>query len=1459
LVVYPGTYNGGINLEGKEGIHIVSSHHDDPNYVALTIIDCASSGRAFTFDNREDANTVVSGFTIIDGRPENGQPGGAIYIGPDASPTLANLVINNCTVTNADGGAIYVDANSRSVINNVTINNCSAINGDGGGVYIADGAEPAFTWLMVNNCSADGLGGAVYCQSGSMPTFTACGFNACSAAYGGGVYYGPDTSSAFEYCVFNNNSATVGAGIYFDVNSDSRLTICDFNSNTADEEGGGLFYDEDSTVTISDCNFTRNTAGYGAALFFYVNCSGTVADSTLTDNTATGDGGALYLVESGDLSVVDCDITANTATRGAGLYAIDSPQASIIGCHFTSNQASSEIITHEYYIPDPNWTPDPNDPNATAPLVRAYPTDPNFNINDPNLVVVERRTAGTFALGGGLYSFAGPTLIEDCQFNENSASTSGGGIYFADRSNDPTILRNCLFAGNSAGRDGAAVSNNWYSNLVISNCTMTDNTLIGQVSYGAGLYSSYASYASVIDTIFWQNSALHGSQIAVASGDWAQSYPSNVDISFSDIDRRKAEPPDYVDPDGQPVIREGFDANTLPANDDGSTGIVDIGFAINYYGTLYSQLYVNNNGNVTFESPMGTYTPWGLTTNIGRAIIAPFFADVDTWGVDPNDPNNNSKEVTYGTGMVDGRPAFGVNWVDVGYFPSSWDKLNSFQLIIIDRSDRAYGDFDIEMNYEQIQWETGSASGGSDGFGGQSARAGFSNGTGEPGTFFEFEGSGVHSAFLDSNDTGLIYASRHSNALGRYIFAVTAGQIELIAGDPIYVESGCTLSGWDANDPNWLWDASGLNIVDYDPCFTNGYYLSQPNDQNVTSLCIDIGSDLAANVGMHTYTTSTEDDNNDVGIVDLGYHYSGPPTQYELTIIVLEDANDPGIHGAVDPNSGWYYEGTEWTLTAMPDPNYYVKGWYDENGALLSTERTLDVVMDSNQTFSVRFRSPRIIPVSGGGDAIQDHINDAENGDVLVVAPDTYSGNIDLQGKELRLFGINPDDPEVVDYVVIDCGSAGRGFILNSGESSYTVIDGFKIINGNGSQPGGAIYIGNGASPIIANVIISDCSVNNNRGGAIYVGFDSSPSFRNVTINNCTVYNSDGGAVYVSFRSSPEFLGCTISNCSVFRGNGAAVYCGFESSAAFTDCTFANNHADEGDADVNDPNVVGYVSRAGGHAGAIYFAVDSSSQLSRCTFIGNSADLNGGGILWGANNLITVTDSTFTDNSADSGGAVYFDANCTGEVSNTIFLENYANDEGGAIYISESAISVADCNISYNAAARGAGLYCEDSPDSTIVNCTIQYNEAYQAIVTYEYYTPDPNDPTSPLDPEDPNGDPNDPNVIVVEHEQRFGIGEGGGILAFNGLALIADCQINYNTALTSGGGLYLAGDYDLASAVRSDLKNCLVTNNKAGRDGAGVSCNWFIEATISNCTIADNELTRIPGYGGGLYCSYES
>lgn len=61
---------------------------------------------------------------------------------------------------------------------------------------------------------------------------------------------------------------------------------------------------------------------------------------------------------------------------------------------------------------------------------------------------------------------------------------------------------------------------------------------------------------------------------------------------------------------GQGAIRPGFAANTLPGNDDGSTGLVPIGLTANFFGTNYSALFVNNNGNLTFDAPLAEFTPF---------------------------------------------------------------------------------------------------------------------------------------------------------------------------------------------------------------------------------------------------------------------------------------------------------------------------------------------------------------------------------------------------------------------------------------------------------------------------------------------------------------------------------------------------------------------------------------------------------------------------------------------------------------------------------------------------------------------------------------------------------------------------------------------------------------------------------------------------------------------------------
>jgi hypothetical protein len=100
----------------------------------------------------------------------------------------------------------------------------------------------------------------------------------------------------------------------------------------------------------------------------------------------------------------------------------------------------------------------------------------------------------------------------------------------------------------------------------------------------------------------------------------------------------------------------------------------------------------------------------------------------------------------------------------------------------VDRTDTGPGNFDIVFNYDNVLWETGDASGGTNGLGGNPARVGYSNGTGAPGTSFELPGSAAPGALINGGPNALISHSLNSSVAGRYIFASRNGAV--IGGVP---------------------------------------------------------------------------------------------------------------------------------------------------------------------------------------------------------------------------------------------------------------------------------------------------------------------------------------------------------------------------------------------------------------------------------------------------------------------------------------------------------------------------------------------------------------------------------------------------------------------------------------------------------------------------------------------------
>ncbi len=162
---------------------------------------------------------------------------------------------------------------------------------------------------------------------------------------------------------------------------------------------------------------------------------------------------------------------------------------------------------------------------------------------------------------------------------------------------------------------------------------------------------------------------------------------------------------------------DGSYSLAMPPNDDGSSAQIVLPFQYNLYGQLFNTCYINNNGNISFDNAYFTFSSSGFPSS-DYVMVAPFWADVDTYG---------AGQVWYKVTPT----ALYVNWVGVGYFSSQTDKINTFQLIITDGNDPVIGiGKNTSFCYEDMQWTTGSASGGVNGFGGTPATVGANLGNG---------------------------------------------------------------------------------------------------------------------------------------------------------------------------------------------------------------------------------------------------------------------------------------------------------------------------------------------------------------------------------------------------------------------------------------------------------------------------------------------------------------------------------------------------------------------------------------------------------------------------------------------------------------------------------------------------------------------------------------------------------
>ncbi|MCP4348557.1 MAG: choice-of-anchor D domain-containing protein [Desulfobacterales bacterium] len=259
-----------------------------------------------------------------------------------------------------------------------------------------------------------------------------------------------------------------------------------------------------------------------------------------------------------------------------------------------------------------------------------------------------------------------------------------------------------------------------------------------------------------------------------------------------------------------------------------------------------------------------------------------------------------------------------------------------------------------------------------------------------------------------------------------------------------------------------------------------------------------------------------------------------------------------------------------------------------------------------------------------------------------------------------------------------------------------------KIANStftNNNNTSGSYSEGGNASAVQAKdtLTISNCTFTNNKSSAYNGSAVNATGYVSLNITDSTFTNNSGGAV----NGSGSITNCTFTNNN---GTNAGAVNG---SGTITNCTFINNNGNSGGA-VNGYETISdsiFIDNTASSIGGAIYHYRSNVTISNCTFTNNSA-LNGGAI-WESKGNFTISNSSFTNNAAsENGGAVY--AYGTVTISDSSFIGNTADT--GIIY-ANGKLTLTDSLI-YNSQSKNEvkSKYAVWLNSGEITRCTIADN-----------------------------------------------------------------------------------------------------------------------------------------------------
>ena len=307
---------------------------------------------------------------------------------------------------------------------------------------------------------------------------------------------------------------------------------------------------------------------------------------------------------------------------------------------------------------------------------------------------------------------------------------------------------------------------------------------------------------------------------------------------------------------------------------------------------------------------------------------------------------------------------------------------------------------------------------------------------------------------------------------------------------------------------------------------------------------------------------------------------------------------------------------------------------------------------------------------SNAYDSIQEAVDAAVNGMTVLVTNGLYegTGNYDINpgGKAITIRSWNGNAD-----TVIKTHAYGSAFIINSGETTNTVIRGFTIETFGDEAPEEGVVV-DGASPVLQDLMIHNCGLEavsclngaaprilNSRFYDVPNGLYADGS-AGVLLQECVVTNTSGRGIVIVGDDLAEVTWSAIEDCA----GGITLD---NSDAEIRQCIIRNNNAPNYytvlDAPViapvlftlGDPSYEDTTSLNENGAG-ILILNGSSPLLQNCLIVGNTT--------W-------ADDPAYSDTSAAPafglGAGIYIGNGCNPTGGNCTVADNHANTRGGGI------------------------------------------------------------------------------------------------------------------------------------------------------------------------------------------------